>query len=205
MQNPNQDTNQDTNQDSSQYIREQLAVSMKRAMIEKQTLKLSVIRMINSKIKNADIAARLKKPSKKIDKKPTSRLSAYGNVTNSVGTKQTPKPAQNNDIKISKPEIVSLLQNMIKQRSQSAQMYKSANRHELAAQELMEIDIIKSFMPAQLSFEQIAKIVNDTSLKLNANSPSHMGRVMADIKANYSGQLDMATASKLLKDILVNN
>ncbi len=98
--------------------------------------------------------------------------------------------------------ILSLLQSMIKQRTESAKIYAENNRPELAAKEEAEIAIIQSFLPKQLSDDEVAKIIEDIIAKTGAAGIKDMGKVMGELKAGYAGQLDMGKAGGVIKQKL---
>ncbi|HOO50347.1 MAG TPA: GatB/YqeY domain-containing protein [Alphaproteobacteria bacterium] len=99
-------------------------------------------------------------------------------------------------------QILSLMQGMIKQRQESAKMYKDGGRDELAAKEEAEIAIIEKFLPAQLSEEEIAGVIVDLIAATGANSIKDMGKIMGELKAKYAGQLDMGKAGAIIKQKL---
>ena len=99
-------------------------------------------------------------------------------------------------------EILSMLQGMIKQRRDSIAMYKEGGREELADREAAEIDVIESFLPKQLSEEEIAKAIEDSIQVSGAESIKDMGKVMTVLKERYAGQMDMGKASGLVKQKL---
>ena len=101
-------------------------------------------------------------------------------------------------------EIASLMQNMIKQRQESAKMYRDGNRPELAEQEDKEISVIEKYLPKQLSDAEIQKVVEDLISSTGAASIKDMGKVMGELKANYAGQLDMGKAGAVLKQKLAS-
>ncbi|MDY0029921.1 MAG: GatB/YqeY domain-containing protein [Pseudobdellovibrionaceae bacterium] len=99
-------------------------------------------------------------------------------------------------------QILSLMQGMIKQRQESAKMYKDGGRPELAEKEEAEIVIIEKFLPAQLSEEEIAGVIVDLIAATGANSIKDMGKIMGELKAKYAGQLDMGKAGTIIKQKL---
>lgn len=99
-------------------------------------------------------------------------------------------------------EIASLLQNMIKQRQESAKMYRDGNRPELAEKEDNEISVIEKYLPKQLSDAEIQSVVEKIVASTGATSIKDMGKVMGELKANYAGQLDMAKAGAVIKQKL---
>ena len=98
--------------------------------------------------------------------------------------------------------ILSLLQSMIKQRKESIDMYTKGGRVDLAANEQAEIDIIQSFLPKQMSDEEIKAAMEALVAETGATSVKDMGKVMGALKAKYAGQLDMGKASGMIKSIL---
>ena len=98
--------------------------------------------------------------------------------------------------------ILDLLQSMIRQRHESIDLYRTAERLDLAQKEAAEIEIIQRFLPAQLSEEDIAEAVNETIADLGAASLKDMGRTMAALKERYPGRMDFAKASTLVKQHL---
>lgn len=98
--------------------------------------------------------------------------------------------------------VLSLLQSMIKQRKESAGIYRENNRPELAEKEEFEIKTIESFLPQQLSDDEVSKIVADTIAATGASGIKDMGKVMAELKAKYAGQLDMGKAGAVIKQKL---
>ena len=100
-------------------------------------------------------------------------------------------------------EILSMLQSMIKQRKESSATYTDAGRPELAEREEQEISVIQRFMPAQLSREEMQVAVDNIIGELGVSDIKDMGRVMAELKTRYAGQLDMGQASGVVKERLI--
>jgi uncharacterized protein YqeY len=96
-------------------------------------------------------------------------------------------------------ELLELFAKMIKQREESQKIYGDAGRSELAAQEGEEIEIIREFLPKQLSDADIDKTIAEAIAAEGASSVRDMGKVMAALKARYAGQMDFAKASALVK------
>ena len=99
-------------------------------------------------------------------------------------------------------DIKKLLKKMIKQRSESIEVYKKNNRQDLLEVEEKESEILSGYLPKQLSDEETKKICEETINKLNASSIKDMGKVMGELKKNYSDNVDFAKAGTLLKDLL---
>jgi uncharacterized protein len=96
-------------------------------------------------------------------------------------------------------ELLELFAKMIKQREESEKIYADAGRAELAKQEGEEIVIIREFLPKQLSDQEMEKAIADAIAKAGAASVKDMGKVMAELKARYAGQMDFARASAAVK------
>ena len=104
---------------------------------------------------------------------------------------------------ISDDDILGLLQTMIKQRTESAKMYKDGGRPELASAEEAEITIIKGFLPAQLSDDEMKSAIAAAIEQTSAASVKDMGQVMGFLKSNYAGQMDFSAASQAVKTALM--
>ena len=98
--------------------------------------------------------------------------------------------------------VLSLLQTMIKQRRESIDMYTKGGRSDLVASEQAEIDVIQSFLPKQMSDDEVKAAIQAIVAETGASSIKDMGKVMGALKAKYAGQLDMGKASGLIKTIL---
>jgi len=99
-------------------------------------------------------------------------------------------------------DIKKLLKKMIKQRTESIDIYKKNDRMDLLEVEQNEFDLLSSFLPQQLNDEETKKICVDTISKLGAASIKDMGKVMGELKKSYPDNLDFAKAGPLLKELL---
>ena len=99
-------------------------------------------------------------------------------------------------------DIKKLLKKMIKQRSESIDIYKKNNRRDLLEVEEKESEILLGYLPKQLSDEETKKICTQTVSKLGASSIKDMGKVMGELKKQYEDSLDFAKAGSLLKELL---
>ena len=103
---------------------------------------------------------------------------------------------------ISDDEIMKVLQTMIKQRHDSIEMYEKGNRPELARQEAEEIEIIRGFLPEQMTDEAVEEAVTAVIETLGAASLKDMGRTMGHLREHFAGRMDFGKASALLKQRL---
>ena len=95
--------------------------------------------------------------------------------------------------------VMEVLQKMIKQRRESIEMYKKGGREELAEAEAAEVAVIETFLPRQMSDEELGAAVDAIVAETGAASVKDMGRVMALVKERLAGQADMAKASAAVK------
>lgn len=100
-------------------------------------------------------------------------------------------------------EILSMMQTMIKQRNESAKMYRDGGRPELVEAEEAEIRIITGFLPAQLGDAEIDAAIAAAIADTGAGSIKDMGQVMAHLKSAHAGQMDFSIASQKVKAALL--
>ncbi|WP_128561076.1 GatB/YqeY domain-containing protein [Methylobacterium crusticola] len=96
-------------------------------------------------------------------------------------------------------DILALLQKMIKQRNESAGIYEQGGRPELAEAERHEAAIVASFLPAQMSEDEVRAAIDAAIAETGAASPKDMGKVVAALKGRYTGRMDFAKASGWVK------
>ena len=99
-------------------------------------------------------------------------------------------------------DIKQLLKKMIKQRSESIEIYKKNNREDLLKIEENEVSILLNYLPKQLSDEETKNICLEIVKKINAQSIKDMGKVMGELNKNYSDNLDFSKAGTILKEVL---
>lgn len=100
------------------------------------------------------------------------------------------------------PGLIDLFAKMVKQRQESIAIYEQGGRPELAQQEREEMEIIQGYMPKQLSDDEAKAAVAAAIKAVGAASVKDMGKVMAELKAKYAGQMDMAKAGGIVKSLL---
>ena len=103
---------------------------------------------------------------------------------------------------VSGPEILRMLQGMIKQRRESIALYQQGNRPELAQKEADEIAVIESFLPQQMSEAEMTEAVRAAIAETGAAGVKDMGKVMALLRERHAGQMDMSKASGVAKKLL---
>lgn len=144
-------------------IAQRLTEAMKEAMKAKQPLRLGVIRLIRTAIKNAEI-----------DKKA----------------------------EMTDADIISVMSTLLKQRRESAQIYRDNDRIDLAEKEEQEIEVLQEFLPQQLSADELKQLVEATITEVGATSMKEMGMVMKKVTAQTVGRADGRLVSELVKSCL---
>ena len=105
-------------------------------------------------------------------------------------------------VELSDADVLKVIEKMIKQRKDAAEQYDAAGRDELAEKEKAEIDILKKYLPEQLSDEEIHTIVKESVATVGAEKMQDIGKVMADLKPKLQGRADMSVVSKFVKECL---
>ena len=100
---------------------------------------------------------------------------------------------------LSDSEVLSLLQNLIKQRKDSIEAFNKANRQDLIDKEKAEIDVIEVFMPTQKNENETEEIIENIIAQNNFSSLKDMGKLMNILKSEYPGVIDMGVAGKIAK------
>ncbi len=108
--------------------------------------------------------------------------------------------AQNDSL--SDEEELQLIQKLIKQRNDSAQIYKEQNRSDLYEQEFLQSTIISQYLPPQMNITDIEKIVGEIIQQTNANGIKDMGKVMGIASKQLQGKTDNKTISEVIKKLL---
>ena len=134
--------------------------------------------------------------------KDKSKISTYRLILSAIKDLDIANRSGANKKDTDDEDIKKLLKKMIKQRAESIDVYKKNNREDLLKIEENEYKILSDYLPKQLSEEETKKICSEVIQKLGANSIKDMGKVMGELKKNYSDTLDFSKAGSLLKEIL---
>ncbi len=143
----------------------------------------------------------LKAAMKSQDKRGTSTLRL---ILAAIKDRDIAARSKGNTEGLSDEEILGVLQTMIRQRQESAELYDKGARPELAADERAEIVIIESFLPQQMSEAEVNEAIGETIAACGATSMKDMGKAMAALRARYAGRMDFARASQLVKERLAS-
>jgi len=128
--------------------------------------------------------------------KDTVSLESLRAIKSSLLLAQTQK---GNNSEISKDEEIKILQKLVKQRKESADIYLAQNRGELAEVEINQSKIIEKFLPEQMSLDQIEKIISELIDKTGASGMKDMGKIMGIASKELSGKADGKTISNIVR------
>ena len=103
---------------------------------------------------------------------------------------------------ISEAESIKILQKLHKQRNEAAKIYNQQNRADLAAVEEKEADFISAYLPTMMDEEGVKEIVEQIILKVGANGPSDLGKVMGIVMGQLKGKAEGGLISRVVKDLL---
>ncbi len=103
---------------------------------------------------------------------------------------------------LDEPGTIAVLDKMLKQRRESIAQYEKANRDDLIAVEQNELELIQEYMPAALSEDEIASVIDDAISSTGASSIKDMGKVMGKVKPALQGKADMSAVSQIIKQRL---
>ena len=137
---------------------------------------------------------------KSMKEKNQKRVSTLRLINSSIKDLEISLRSKSNSNDINDNDIINILSKMIKQRKESSEIFKKGNREDLYDNEIIEIKIIEEFMPKQLSEDKIESIIDDLILEHEIKDMKGMGIIMGLLKKDYSGQMDLGLASKLIKD-----
>ena len=137
-----------------------------------------------------------------VKSKDKNKISTYRLILSSIKDLDIVNRSGPNKKDTDDEDIKKLLKKMVKQRTESIEIYKKNNRTDLLEVEQNEYDILISFLPKQLSDEETRKICADVISKIGANSLKDMGKVMGELKKTHSDEIDFAKAGSLLKELL---
>ncbi len=130
------------------------------------------------------------------------KISTYRLILSSIKDLDISNRSGPNKKETDDEDIKKLLKKMIKQRTESIDIYKKNNRSDLLEIEQNEFNILSSFLPKQLNDEDTKKICEETISKLGASSIKDMGKVMGELKKKHADEIDFSIAGALLKQIL---
>jgi len=134
--------------------------------------------------------------------KDAARLSTLRLINAAIKDKDIALRGEGGDATVGDAEVLAILGRMVKQRQESVRAYEEGGRLELAEKEQAEIKVIEDFLPRQLSADEIDAAIASVIADVGAASIRDMGKVMAALKAKFTGQMDFGTVGPKVKDLL---
>ena len=134
--------------------------------------------------------------------KDKSKISTYRLILSSIKDLDISNRSGPNKKETDDEDIKKLFKKMVKQRTESIEIYKKNNRSDLLEVEQKEHDILCSFLPKQLSDDDTKKICEQAISSLGATSIKDMGKIMGELKKQHADEIDFAKAGALLKQLL---
>ena len=145
---------------------------------------MGILENLNNELKNA------------IKAKDSLKLDSLRAIKSAVLMAQT---AKNSSGSLEDDEIIKLLQRLVKQRRESAKIYKEQNRHDLAEPEELQAEIISSYLPEQLSETELLKVVRETISEIGAIGLKDMGKTIGIVNKKVNGKAEGKLIATLVK------
>ena len=133
-----------------------------------------------------------------LNKEPKDRLEALRAIKAALLLAKTEKAG----VELTDDVSFKILNKLVKQRRESAEIYKSQNRQDLCDKEIAEAVVIEAYLPAQMSAEEIEKVVKAVIEKTGAKAPSDMGKVMGTATKELAGKAEGKVISEIVKKLL---
>ena len=131
--------------------------------------------------------------------KDSEKLNAIRLLQSSIKQKEV-----DDRVEIDDTMILNIIEKMLKQRRDSIEAFKKANRNDLVAKEEFEVKLLQTYMPEPLSSEDVEKEIDSAIKAADAKSMKDMGSVMSAVKLKVSGRANMAEVSQKIKEKLTN-
>jgi hypothetical protein len=131
--------------------------------------------------------------------KDSEKLNAIRLLQSSIKQKEV-----DDRVEIDDTMILNIIEKMLKQRRDSIEAFKKANRNDLVEKEEFEVRVLQAYMPEPLSLEDVEKEIDSAIKAIDANSMKDMGLVMNAVKLKVSGRANMAEVSQKIKEKLTN-
>ena len=103
---------------------------------------------------------------------------------------------------LSDSDVLKIIQKLVKQRKESAELYTQGNRPELAEKELAEMKVMEAYLPKALSEDEVRNILKEVVAEVGATGPKDMGKVMGAATKKLAGQADGRLISTIVKELL---
>ncbi len=134
--------------------------------------------------------------------KDKNKISTYRLILSGIKDLDISNRSQIDKKKTDEEDVKKLLKKMIKQRTESIEMYKKNNRNDLQEVEEKEVEVISKYLPQQLSDEDTRKLCSEIINSTGASSIKDMGKVMGELKKNNADSIDFSKAGAMIKELL---
>ncbi|NKX44405.1 GatB/YqeY domain-containing protein [Roseicyclus persicicus] len=134
--------------------------------------------------------------------KDTTRLGTLRLINAAIKDQDIALRGEGRGDQVDEASVLAILGKMVKQRQESARAYEEGGRLELAEKERAEIAVIEGYLPRQLSATEVSAAIDAAIADTGAEGLRDMGRVMAALKAKYTGQMDFGAVGPAVKDRL---
>jgi uncharacterized protein YqeY len=134
--------------------------------------------------------------------KDVARLSTLRLINAAIKDKEIALRGENEEAGVTDADVLAILGKMVKQRHESARAYEEGGRLDLAERERAEVEVLEDFLPKQLDDGEVEAAITAAIAEAEATSIRDMGRVMAVLKAKYTGQMDFGRVGPMVKDKL---
>lgn len=162
-------------------IKDKIKEDIKKAMQEKDELKLSVLRMVSSAVFNKE-------------KDNRAKLSKAGEEESKLDEMS----------KLTEEEVIEVVSSEVKKRKDSIEQYEKGGRSDLAENEKKELEILMEYMPEQMGEDEIRKIVKEKIEELGISSPQETGKLMGAVMPQLKGKTDGNIVGKIVQEELKN-
>jgi len=171
--------------------KEKIEENLVAALKEKKELEVSVLRLLKAAILNKEKEKRYK----------LSKVKSEAELEK-MGKESAEAQKLEKESFLTGEEVMETISSEIKKRREAIELYEKGGRKELAEKERKEIEILQKYLPAQISEEEIKKLVSEAIAKTGAKEIKDMGKVMAVISSQVKGKADMSLVSKIVKELL---
>lgn len=134
--------------------------------------------------------------------KAAERLSTLRLINAAIKDMEIAGRSDDGEVTLCDADVLSILGKMVKQRQESARAYEEGGRLDLAEREMSEISVIEEFLPRQLDEDEVRSAIDKALSETGATSVRDMGKVMAELKGRYTGQMDFGKVGPMVKDQL---
>ena len=169
-------------------LKDKIQEDLKQAMIAKDELKLSTIRMLKSAVQYHEIQKGADRaPAQALDEGPVRRERDSGGEGRYEATDE---------------DVIEVIGREVKKRNEAIELYKKGGRNELADKEQKELEILKAYLPEQMSEGEIRKLVEEAIVRTGASGVQDIGKVMGTLIPKVKGRADSSFVSTLVKEKL---